>query len=552
MFERLRWAFAFVAVAGWVVSARAEVHFTDVTEAAGLSYEHGYTIDFPFDTQIIAGGVAAGDYDGDGWVDLYAVRGDIGANLLFRNRGDGSFEEVGEAAGVAITGEQGSGPTFADVDGDGDLDLVIGGIRGTPIRLFANRGDGSFEEVTASSGLFAHRNTFSAAFGDFDRDGDLDLFLSHWGLSGDTEHLWRNDGGGVFEDVGQGLGVGPAYRIRDYTFCPNFADVDDDGWPDLLVTGDFGTSKVFRNLGGSGFVETTGPEITDENGMGAAVADYDNDGDLDWFVSSIWDPSGEPAGNWGTSGNRLYRNRGDGSFEDVTASAGVRLGYWGWGSCFADLDNDGWLDLFHVNGFFLERVPFFNEDPSRLFMSRGDGSFEERSVAAGLDDRGQGRGVVCFDYDRDGDVDLFVANNRGPARLYRNDGGDANRSMEVRLRGRGGNTQGIGARIWLTTGGLTQMRELRAGCNFESQDPAVAHFGLGEATEVDELRVRWPDGDEEVVRNVPATRFLELVEGQVAGTVPAIPTLSTAALVLLGLLLGLAATARLRTRRQER
>ncbi|MDY7092123.1 MAG: CRTAC1 family protein [Acidobacteriota bacterium] len=525
--------------------------FTDVSAAAGLDYQHGYSNPDLFEAQMIAGGVAAGDYDGDGWMDLYIVRGDIGPNLLYRNRGDGTFEERAAAAGVGHFGDQGSGPTFADVDGDGWLDLVIGGVRGTAIRLYRNRGDGTFENITAASGLFSHRDTFSAAFGDYDRDGDLDIFFTHWGFSGDTEHLWRNDGGGQFTDVGQGLGIGPSYIDRDNSFTPNFTDIDGDGWPDLLIAGDFGTSKIFHNQAGTGFVETTTDVISDENGMGAAIGDYDNDGDLDWFVSSIWDPTGDPVGNWGVTGNRLYRNRGDGTYEDATTEAGVREGYWGWGSCFADLNNDGWLDLFHVNGMNFEWVDFYYSDPSRLFMNRGDGTFEERSADLGIEDHLLGRGVVCFDYDQDGDIDLFVANNSGPPRLFRNDGGNDLNSTQIRLQGTDGNTEGIGAWIWVTAGGLTQVRELRAGSHFVSQSPAVAHFGLGAATQLDEVRVRWPDGTEEVARNLPVRPFLTLVQGQVEGVAPDIPTLSPLALLCLALFLFAAGAWLLRRRTRE-
>jgi hypothetical protein len=210
------------------------------------------------------------------------------------------------------------------------------------------------------------------------------------------------------------------------------------------------------------------------------VGDYDNDGILDWFVSSVWDPDGPAGENWYASGNRLYRGRGDGTFDDVTDAAGVREGFWGWGSTFADFDNDGHLDIFHVNGWYSSSAAAqFLMDPSRLFVANGDGTFTERSAEVGLNDTGMGRGVVAFDYDRDGDLDLFVANGQGPSRLWRNDSPPGNHWLGLRLRGRAPNTEAIGARIWVRTGGTTQLRELRAGSNFESQDPAEAHFGLG-------------------------------------------------------------------------
>ena len=265
------------------------------------------------------------------------------------------------------------------------------------------------------------------------------------------------------------------------------------------------------------FSESTGSILSDQNGMGSAVGDYDGDGDMDWFVSSIFDPNGAEA-HWGTTGNRLYQNDGSGTFTDVTESAGVREGFWGWGSCFADFDNDGWLDLFHVNGWRTRVTNEFSADPSRLFMSNGDGTFTEASLVNGLVDDGQGRGVVCFDADRDGDIDIFVSNNGDGPSFYMNQVVEVNRDVEIRvvnylevvLRGPSPNTQGIGALITITpsTGG-TQVREIRAGSNFVSQNPAEAHFGLGDATSVD-LSVRWPDGTESTVLNVAANQLLVL------------------------------------------
>ncbi|MEW6270917.1 MAG: FG-GAP-like repeat-containing protein [Thermodesulfobacteriota bacterium] len=487
--------------------------FTDVTAAAGVLYEHGYLTPAAGSRpqRINTGGVAAGDYDGDGFVDLYAVRGDIGPNLLFRNRGDGTFEEVGAAAGVALAGRKGTGAIFADYDGDAHLDLlVLGGGREDaapeqPV-LFRNLGDGTFADVTAASGIVSNRDSVSAAFGDYDRDGDLDLFITHWGDNsppGPTQHLWRNDGDGSFTDVSAAAGISPAYtmpgtnEVSDLSFSPSFADIDNDGWPDLLVTGDFETSQVFLNDRDGTFSNVTDAVISDQNGMGGAVGDYDGDGNLDWFVSSIWDPDQDSMGNnWFVSGNRLYRGRGDGTFEDATDAAGVREGYWGWGSTFQDLDNDGDLDLFHVNGWNPDdpEAHEFHLDPARAFISNGDGTFTQRAEELGLADTGQGRGVVAFDYDRDGDVDLFISNNQGTSRLYRNDGGNQQNYLAIKLRGRAPNSEAIGARIRVTAGGKTQMREIRAGDNYVSQDPAEAHFGLDTAAAATEVEIVWPDG----------------------------------------------------------
>ena len=494
------------------------IQFANVTSQAGFNYSHGFILGGAMsEPQLISGGVAAGDYDNDGWVDLYVVRGTIGPNLLFKNNGNGTFTEVGQSAGLDLSGIISSGPTFADFSGDGFLDLFIGGVSPTNVSLFLNNGDGTFSNITTSAyqtGVSSN-NTYSAAFGDYDLDNDLDLFMTHWGsgnANGSSEHLWRNNGDNTFTDVSIAAGISATYQgNQDFTFTPNFADINNDGYPDILLSGDFGTSQVFVNQKDGTFVNTTDTNvITDENGMGSAVADYDNDGDLDWFVSSIYDPNMQAEANWGISGNRLYRNKGDGTFGDVTIQAGVEHGYWGWGSCFADFDNDGNLDLVHVNGFgFARGGPSFEfyEDPTRLFMSNGNGTFTEKALKLGLDDVGQGRGLVCFDYDRDGDIDLFIANNNQPPKLFRNDGGN-NNFLNVKLNGLPPNTEGVGARITITIGNKAQMRELSVGSNFVSQNPVLAHFGLGEAELINEVQIDWLDGETTVLQNVTSNQFL--------------------------------------------
>jgi hypothetical protein len=503
-----------------VVAGRAyALSFTDVTAAAGIATTHGYATEGAWgEPGVVAGGVAAGDYDRDGYVDLFVMRGQLGASKLFRNRGNGTFEDATTNAGIVVGPGLYSSATFADVDGDGWLDLLAVGFESTWPSLWHNEGDGTFSNASVASGLtLPGEHAFSASFGDYDRDGDLDLFFSLWTsdlpASGPNGHLWQNDGTGHFTDVSDAAGV-PIFPSAlftptfDMSFTGNFADIDSDGWPDLLVSADFGASRVLHNDGDGTFSDVTDPAvITDENGMGSAIGDYDNDGDLDWFVSSIWDPNGIVEGHWRISGNRLYRNAGDGTFSDATDAAGVRIGYWGWGATFADLDNDGHLDLIHVNGWGPRNVvdsAEFHADPARVFLADGDGTFTESAATLGAADSGEGRGVVAFDYDRDGDVDLLYANNSGAPVLLRNDGGNASASLSVKLLGRGGNREAIGARVYATTGVATQMRELRAGSNFESQDPAEAHFGLGDATGVDELRVTWPDGAETVLPDVAA------------------------------------------------
>ena len=309
--------------------------FRDVTRRSGIDFESGFldVEGFAFVSLMARSSAAAGDYDGDGDIDLFIVRGDIGPNLLYRNDGRLRFTEVAAAAGLAYTRASGlnyrhAGATFADLDGDGHLDLFLGGLHGDPSLLFRNNGDGTFDDVTARSGLDAMNaeQTFSAAFGDYDLDGDLDMALAHWGTwrgagvaygpavrrdpdrPPDTEHLWRNDSSAErirFTKVSVAAGISPSIlmlpdpeepfaeghqsRERDWTFTPTFARIDDDRYPDLLFVADFNRSQAFLNNGDGTFrnVTDTGVMI-DDHGMGSAVADFDADGDLDWFVSSVF------------------------------------------------------------------------------------------------------------------------------------------------------------------------------------------------------------------------------------------------------------------------
>ena len=495
--------------------------FSNVTASSGIDHKFSIVTANTSDPAEMGGGLSAADFDRDGLIDLYFVGGDGAPNALYRNDGNNQFSDVANGLGLDAT-HLGSGPAFADIDGDGDLDLFVGSVENHPKYLFRNDGN-QFTNVLANSGIVLRaENTISAGFSDYDMDGDLDLVLAHWGNDPqpDTETLWQNNGDGTFTSASIPSGIADQLITQtglpglfDYTFAPMLSDIDRDGDPDILFASDFTTSKIFLNNGDATFTDITDRNVVkDRNGMGSAAGDYDNDGDMDWFVTSIFETSQGADPN---IGNRLYRNDGNGVFTDVTDAAGVADGGWGWGVCFEDFDNDGDLDIFHVNGW--EQIDprdaggpnDFTFDQIRYFESQGDGTFVEAAQGAGLIDTGQGRGVACFDSDRDGDLDLVITNNQ-PVKsvvIYRNELGGTNHYLTVKLNGSGVNTDAIGAMIEISDGSRTQIREIRAGNHFVSQNPAEAHFGLGAAMSVD-ITITWPDGTQKSLDAIAADQYL--------------------------------------------
>ena len=528
----------------------ADKPFVDVTTESGIAYQVGYTRPYLIrEEQEVSistvGGAAAGDCDNDGDIDLFITYGNTGApdggggpNRLYLNQlaeqGNGlRFRDHAEAAGVANTRRDGkgndrhSGPTFADMDGDGDLDLFIGGIYNDPNKIFANDGACFFTDVTSNSPEIEQMiasQTISAAFGDYDLDGDLDMFLTHWGTRDtaygtygnvrlrETEHLWRNesDESGIrFVNVSEESGISDLIwltrafefhgrdQIGDFTFTPTFARINDDLWPDIAVAADFGTTQIAINNGNGEFRDLDNVILRKAQfGMGSALGDFDNDGDLDWFVSSMFGPSD---GLITPMGNRFYTNDGSPSlFIDDTARLGVADGSFGWGACFVDIDNDADLDIFHTNGWpkpYLTSNEPYPFDTSRLFVMNETGTYADEADAFGLAARTSGRGVVCADLDNDGDTDILELTDASgnSARLWENRTAAVGRNfLRVRLEGLAPNTQAAGARIFVRIGDTEQMREIMIGSNYTSQNPPTQIFGLDSATWVDQILVEWP------------------------------------------------------------
>jgi hypothetical protein len=503
--------------------------FTDISRNAGLCYETSQTPEDSISSRV-SGGVAVTDYNADGRLDIYVSQGRNSPGRLFSLESDRRFSDVTQQAGVS-TASIDNGAVFVDINRDGLPDLISVQDGPTFLQVFGNNGNGTFSDITDSTGIVLTKPSFSIAAGDHDLDGDLDLFFAHWApysRQDRWEFLWQNQGDATYVDVSNIADIGrfPADATGEelpeefnYTFTPIFADINRDRYPDILLASDFNYSQILINEGGTGFVDTTPNLVNDRAGMGAAVADYDNDGDQDWLVSAIGDTREEFLVIGLFNGNRLYQNDGEGNFSDATDFAGVRQGFWAWGTCFADFDNDGHQDLFIVNGFdgmteeqsVSRQYEAFNEDPAFLYVNRGDGTFTDRAAELGVTHTAMGRGLACYDYDRDGDLDMLIANSGEAPSLYRNNSfADGNNFLNIRLQGHRDNPLAVGAQIYVSVDGQEQMRELQLGNNYISQNPVEAHFGLGNSQVVDKVRIVWPglEASESELTNVEVNRFL--------------------------------------------
>jgi len=536
-------------------SSRQQVAFVDVTKAAGINFSSFSSPDKKYIVESMGGGVALFDFDGDGRLDIYLVNSyTVEAALakrprppaaLYRNLGNGKFEEVAAKAGVADPGWA-MGVAVADYDNDGFDDLYVTCFG--PNRLYHNRGNGTFEDVTEKAGVGDPRFSTGAAWADYNRDGYLDLFVSNYvdfkledlpqfgkgklcqyrgvpvqcgprGLPGSGDTLYRNNGDGTFTDVSK------AAKVDDpsgyYGLGVMWTDFDDDGWPDILVANDATPNYAYRNNHDGTFTEmgfTLGFAVN-ENGieqgsMGISIGDYDRDGRLDVVVTNFSDDY-----------NTIYHKNPDGTFTDVsrtTKTAEASIPYVGWGTKFFDYDNDGWLDLFVVNGHVYPQIE--GAYPGGMYRQRKlvyrnlrDGTFTEvaQALGAALMEPRASRGAAFGDYDDDGDVDVIVNDLDGPPMLLRNDGGSrAGHWISLKLVGTRSNRNAVGAKVWLKAGGLTQADEVRSGDSYLSHSDWRLHFGLGSTTQVAEGIIRWPNGTTEKLTNLPIDKVVTVVEGK--------------------------------------
>ena len=533
------------------------VIFTDVTRQAGIDFVHSAGVRTHQLPEDMGSGAAWGDYDNDGYPDLYLVNqpGPWGQSVepnsptsrLYHNNGDGTFTDVTERAGVANRGGFGMGAAWGDYDNDGLLDLYVTNY-GHSV-LYHNNGDGTFADVTDRAGVANHRWGMTPVWFDYDNDGYLDLYVSNYvdynlkGVpAGATSQeygidvpftlnpasfapvpnrLYHNNRDGTFTDVAPHLHVADA---SGRSLSVAFADFTLNGWQDIYVGNDISSNRLYRNLGHGRFQDVSASSWSEEyrGTMGIAIGDFDRDGDLDMFLS-----------HWIGQGDALYQNlwneqksAGKLHFENVADMYGcgaISYSTAGWGTFFFDFDNDGWLDLLVLNGSTFEdksdTTKLVPERPFLLWSKGEDGFFDlAASGVAGsaLQIPRNARGAAYADYDRDGDLDMIVTTNHGRAVLLRNDGGNRNHWLSIHLIGTRSNRQGTGARLILEAGGKLYLRQYGVQGSYLSSSAPEAWFGLGQIKQIDSLAIAWPGGSHQVFRNLPIDRTLTITEGRSA------------------------------------
>ncbi|MGE3164938.1 MAG: FG-GAP-like repeat-containing protein [Planctomycetota bacterium] len=469
---------------GWALASPPA--FTNQTAGSGLASTHQATYSHGFP----AGGTV-GDFNRDGWQDVFHAVGGGQPDRLFMNNGDGTFTNRATEWGIAAN-VQSTGGAVGDFDRDGWPDLFVSAYGQN--RLYRNMGGTAFVNVAVAAGVAASA-PFGGAFGDYDLDGDLDLAVVSWD-SAPANRLYRNNGDGTFADVTATSGVGAA--VSGITgFTVRFCDMNDDLYPEILWVGDFGTTRFLRNNGNGTFtnIAAAAGVAFDGTEMGHAVADFDRDGDFDWYVTTI-------------NTNNLYRNNGNFQFTQIAEAAGVAFTGWGWGAVAVDFNHDARVDLAATS----------QGSGQYLFTNNTNfpgGALQFTSANAGFQSGVSGRGLANFDYDNDGDQDLLVFPHTGALQLFRNDLVSADDTHWVRIfldtaQDADLAPHGVGAVLWVTAGGITQLGRLDAGSNYQSQSELAVHFGLGTATVIDSITVVWPNGEVTTLVNVPADQVLTI------------------------------------------
>jgi enediyne biosynthesis protein E4 len=507
--------------------AEAPLAFVEVGVEAGLVHEHRPGLglqDLPCGiADLTTGGVAADDVDDDGFTDLFfPVHG--GPDRLYRNRGDGSFEDVTGAVGLGDPGPSTSG-VFLDLDEDGRLDLVVGRLQGRPLLVYRQQPDGTFVEEAEAWGL-TQRNredgcgiVWGVSPGDVDVDGDLDLVMAAWNdKTGPGPRwgtvVWMREGDRFVPDFIDF--PGPTWG-----FSGSVVDLDGDGQPEIPLTSDFGTNRLLR-WDGARWVDVSGSaRVSDvEAAMGSAILDLDGDLDWDWFITSVWDPRGPIDPFAPHTGNRAYLNAGDGTFTDGTADLGLLDTGWGWGIAELDAELDGDLDLVVANGWTRgEAASFlfepFMADPTAVLLRDEAAAppFQHAAESVGLLEDGQSRAIIAFDVENDGDLDVLSVEQMGRPRLWRNQIRTDRAWARLALSGPPGNPRGIGAelRVQVVPAGPVTLHRIHQDSSFLSQVPPAVHLGLGpHPGPIHRVEVHWPDGAVTTHEGVPVGRTVRL------------------------------------------